>query len=93
MDFGLVPASVDDDDIKISFVTNVTTALRGFTGFNEIFINVDHFADKFDAFKGDIEILQLIAKIDIISVAIHEYSHVKIRKVKINNFISKFRRS
>lgn len=66
-------------------VENGVPELRGFAGFNEIYIHVSHFQDKIDKFSGDVEILQLICKIDLISLAIHELSHVKIRKVSINN--------
>lgn len=73
-------------NIKISLVDKVTTVLRGFSGLNEIFINANHFRTKFDSFASDSDqdlgLLQLLAKMDIICVTIHELAHVMFRKVK-----------
>lgn len=65
----------------MTLVENMTSTLRGFSGRDEIFINTDHFREKIDGFKGDLQLLQILAKIDIISVVLHEFAHVKIRKV------------
>lgn len=67
----------------MTLVQNVTSTLRGFSGYDNIFINAEHFQQKFDLFKGNVEQLQLLAKMDIISVTIHELAHVMIRKVRI----------
>lgn len=61
---------------------NVATVVRGFSGFDEIFINATHFRKKFNSFEGDEGLLQLLAKMDIISLALHEFAHVMIRKVR-----------
>lgn len=72
------------EKVAITLVDNVTTNVRGFSGFEEVFINAHHFRNKFDSFVGETNLLQLLAKMDIISIAIHEISHVLIRKVRRN---------
>lgn len=88
MDFGLAPhrsSSEDEEDpIKVILVENGAKELRGFAGFDEIYIHAAHFQDKIDTFPGDVELLQLICKIDVISLSIHELSHIKMRKVSIS---------
>lgn len=74
-------ADVKEKTMKVTLVENVSNFIRGFSGFQEMFINADHFRGKIDVFKGDVELLQIIAKIDIISVSIHEHSHCKLREV------------
>lgn len=79
-----IPDDMEFENVDIILVDSITTMLRGFSGVNEIFINADHFQKKFDAFKVDLDsdvvLLDLLAKMDIISVTIHEISHVMIRK-------------
>lgn len=61
---------------------NITSYVRGFSGFDEIFVNAESFQKKFDSFEGDDDtFLRLLAKMDIISVVIHEFAHIIIRKV------------
>lgn len=87
VDFGEVPQSSYDVDeqegINITLVERNTPYLRGFVGFNEIFIHADHIQGKIDQFKmNDEDLLQLLCKMEIISITIHELAHLKIRKVK-----------
>lgn len=87
VDFGEVPQSYNDVDeqegINITLVERNTPYLRGFVGFNEIFIHADHIQGKIDQFKmNDEDLLQFLCKMEIISITIHELAHLKIRKVK-----------
>ncbi|XP_037035951.1 uncharacterized protein LOC119074095 [Bradysia coprophila] len=68
------------DQIKITLVESGLKILRGFVGLEELFIHTDHFRQKINDFKGSLEQLQLVSKMDIISIAIHEYAHLKIRQ-------------
>ncbi|XP_037025635.1 uncharacterized protein LOC119067014 isoform X2 [Bradysia coprophila] len=84
-DFGqpvheLTDIEYEQTKVKVTLVESAAAMVRGFAGFHEIFINADHFRQKIDNFKGDTHLLQLVAKIDIISVVLHEYGHIKIRQ-------------
>lgn len=76
----------------ITFVTDVDTDLRGFAGINKVFLNASHFTKKKKDYLEytDInpEVLDLLLLIDIISVVIHEYSNIKLRKYTDNFNIS-----
>lgn len=93
IEFGQVPLAVvdeeEDDAIKVRLVSSDDEHLRGFVGISEIFINATHFQKKIARFEGSLDALQLIAKMDIISVSIHEVAHLRFRKVRriSNQFI------
>lgn len=94
-----MPDDFSIECVTVTLVENLITIVRGFAGFDEIFINADHFRRKFDSFDGTVEQLRLLAKMDIISVTLHELAHVMIRKVRMvvknrfpyNNGISDWR--
>lgn len=71
----------EQENVKVTLVENSTRILRGFVGFQEIFIHADHIHQKIDTFDGNVDVLQLICKMDIISLVVHELAHIKIRKV------------
>ncbi|KAG4077066.1 hypothetical protein HA402_016053 [Bradysia odoriphaga] len=83
-DFGQSISEVADfekkDQIKITLVECGLKLLRGFAGLEELFIHTDNFRQKINDFDGSLEQLQLVCKMDIISIAIHEYAHLKIRQ-------------
>lgn len=81
---GIAPVQYNDTDIEIVLVENAAQELRGFVGFNVIYVHSSHFQTKIDSYKGDDDLLDSILKIDLICLAIHELSHIRIRKVSIN---------
>lgn len=64
-------------------VSSTLTPLRGFAGIGQIYINYKHFSEKrcdLTHLATGVEKDKLIL-LDIISLAIHEFAHVKIRQV------------
>ncbi|KAG4074404.1 hypothetical protein HA402_000383 [Bradysia odoriphaga] len=76
---------VEEATIKVTFLRSSDPTVRGFAGFGEFFINSYHFQEKFRHFGESIELLQVIAKMDIISLTVHELAHINIRK-HLNDF-------
>lgn len=66
--------------ISVKFFSIRCHALRGFSGLGDIYINETHFHDNFLANEYD-ERAASISKIDIITIAMHEYAHVRLRQV------------
>lgn len=72
---------LQDVPLKITLIESKDKFVRGFAGFGEIFVNTQHFHQKIRDFGGDIDMLQVVAKLDVISLAVHELAHIQIRKV------------
>lgn len=77
-------AETETIPVAVKFVTTKALDLRGFAGINCIYINEKHFklrmlqlSDKFSDVQKKTAVL-----IDIATVALHEYSHVRIRQVE-----------
>lgn len=80
--------------INVQFFSNDMTHLRGFSGINSVYFNKQHFFEKRQIheskMKEDVTFrnnVNLMLKIDIIALAIHEFSHVRLRQVNINSFL------
>lgn len=70
----------DAKNVTVHFVNYDVDELRGFSGLNSIFINVSHFNPKMLANKNFVDI-ENVMKMDIATVSLHEYAHVRIRQV------------
>lgn len=84
--YGVQPkSSLNIDQIDVQFFINVDTRLRGFAGVNVIYINADHFTQNKDTFKTlDESLFGVVMKVDIITLIIHAFSHLKLRQVETN---------
>lgn len=68
--------------IEVKFFKGVDSNLRGFAGINTIYLNAYHFQlNEFKYKNLDKELFHIVSKVDIISLAIHEFSHVRLRMV------------
>lgn len=66
------------NDVEITFVNSCLMELRGFSGFNTIYINKTHFDITLRINKDfPIEILWM----DIVSVTLHQFLNVRMRQV------------
>lgn len=79
--------------IQIHFISLDFPTLRGFSGINEPFINENYFLAKISEWKLNVRLLELIKKMDLITIGLHEYAHFRIRQVKslLNFFLPKIR--
>jgi hypothetical protein len=79
--------------VQIHFFSLDFPTLRGFFGINELFINENYFLAKISEWKSNARLLDSITKMDLITIALHEYAHVRIRQVKslLNFFLPKIR--
>ncbi len=68
--------------IQVHFISIDFPTLRGFAGINELFINENYFSAKISEWKSDTRLLDSIIKMDLITIALHECAHVRIRQVK-----------
>lgn len=75
-----IPLEFEADTEKVRFITSAVCDLRGFAGIECIFINEKPFTDKLSKHQEYAEIENAII-MDIVTVAIHEYSHFRVRKV------------
>lgn len=80
----LIPClNTNENKIDIRFVVELPETIRGFAGVNTVYVNANHFMQNLNDFRfiKDHEYLDLIMKVDIITLILHEYSHIKLRKV------------
>lgn len=76
--------------INVRFVSHDDKLLRGFAGIGAVFFNREHFYEKLkvhEAKLNDVEFnrkVELTMKMDIIALAVHEVSHVRLRQVNVN---------
>ena len=73
---------LEDDPIKVTLIESTDPCVRGFSGFEEFFINTFHFQQKIAHFQETVDLLQVVAKMDIIALSVHELAHVNIQKVR-----------
>jgi hypothetical protein len=60
-----------------------------FFSINELFINENHFSAKISEWKSNIRLLDFITKMDLITIALHECAHARIRQINsLLNFFS-----
>lgn len=75
----------DDIPVPVKFVYSTQCDLRGFSGIDEIFLNAYYFNKKMaDLSAAKIinpDVLNQFIAMDIVTCAIHEYAHVRIRQV------------
>lgn len=86
----LIPCvNTNENKIDIKFVVELTEEIRGFAGVNTVYVNANHFLQNLNDFRSivDDEYLDLIMKVDVINLILHEYSHIKLRKVCNVNYI------
>lgn len=79
-----------ESKIEIIFVSKLAWQIRGFAGNGKIYGNIDHFMDNWHQYNEVVETtyLKLLLKLDIISLVLHEYAHLRLRKVcKQNVFV------
>lgn len=69
--------------IPVHFISIDFPTLRGFSGINELFINESYFSAKISEWKSNTRLLNSITKMDLITIALHECAHVRIRQVII----------
>lgn len=56
--------------------------MRGFAGVNRVYINYNHFDVKLrDSTEIESDWLRTLIDIDVITLTLHEFGHVKFRKV------------
>lgn len=65
-------------DLKVKFISMKCNEIRGFSGINDVFINKDHFIKKYGTNEAD---LKAVGKMDIITISVHEFAHVRLRQV------------
>lgn len=65
---------------EIAFFFNGPIDLRGFAEVNRIYINADHITSKSVNANVESSWLNALTELDIITISIHEYGHVKLRK-------------
>lgn len=83
-DYGVVVDGLfDPKDVKVIWVTLATVFIRGFAGVNTVYANQKHFFYTHHWFEEDLsaELLDLIMIIDVASMFLHEFAHIKLRKV------------
>lgn len=66
-------------EISVKFVSIQSNEIRGFSGLNVVYINNDHFLNKFRFKKLDPS--ADVACMDIVSITINEYANVRLRQV------------
>ncbi|CAF3790133.1 unnamed protein product [Rotaria sp. Silwood1] len=66
--------------MQVHFISIDFPTLRGFSGINELFINENHFSAKISEWKSNTRLLDSITQMDLITIALHEYAHVRIRQ-------------
>lgn len=66
-----------DRGIEVTFVSTAVTTLRGFSGYNTVYINKDHFDEKVNKPQWSNELVL----VDVVTVTVHELAHVRSRKV------------
>lgn len=90
-EFGLTPFEASTK-CEVSFFECWATPLHGFSGLDRIYINATYFNIKFQnnqtrAEKNEMtetdHKLDLIAKMELIGLSIHEFAHVLLRKVHV----------
>lgn len=80
--FGYHP---QEPEIEFVLVENVSDKLRGFSGMEQIFINANHFDKKQQEYMDEIKneiLFEQVVRMDMVSLILHEYGHVKLWKVK-----------
>lgn len=80
--FGFPICKVAEPFVDIKIVHSSIPELRGFVGINQIFIHADNFEEKIKEFKGSQGLLQQVARMDIISLVIHELAHTRLMRVR-----------
>lgn len=70
-------------EVQVHFVSYDCVDLRGFIGLNELFINASHFLSKISQWRADAELLNLLVKIDLISLVLYQYTHLRLRQVQL----------
>lgn len=75
------PKDYDFSSTKIHFFTCYISTLRGFSGQDAIYINIDHIKSIFKGLKTDLEFQFkiLFIKLEIIRIVQHELAHVFLR--------------
>ncbi|CAF3332542.1 unnamed protein product [Rotaria sp. Silwood2] len=66
--------------MQVHFISIDFPTLRGFSGINELFINENYFSAKISEWKSNTRLLNSITKMDLITIALHECVHVRIRQ-------------
>ncbi|CAF3533287.1 unnamed protein product [Rotaria socialis] len=66
--------------IQVYFISIDFPTLRGFPGLNELLINDNYFSTKIFEWKSNTRLLNSITKMDLITIALHECAHVRIRQ-------------
>lgn len=76
-------ADTEKTPVSVELFESMAIELRGFAGMNCVHINVNHFkmrmlqlSSKFSTLQRDDAVL-----IDIATVTLHEYAHIRIRQV------------
>ncbi|XP_037045202.1 uncharacterized protein LOC119080752 isoform X2 [Bradysia coprophila] len=66
-----------DYNVVVAFVSTEVMDLRGFSGFNTIYINKNHFDGKVNSPQWSSDLIL----IDVVTVTVHELAHVRCRQV------------